>query len=115
MLIYRVENPSKRGPYASWAMLDYDQGTQPAPYDDGLKTVEPREFFGFKSLEQLTEWFSERNREYLHNAGFRVRVYKCPDHVVRHGNRQIVFPMFDSEVSEIRSLHLLTFVPIEVS
>lgn len=109
MLIYRYENKDGRGPftfsrkteseirlyYAVYKKIRYD--THPGP--DWEKYTEKAEdyFFGCSSLEQLEFWFDDYVQKHLIDAGFKIKVYGCPDEYCVEDKNQIGFIMNKAE------------------
>lgn len=114
--VFRVENARGEGPYlamgleqSTWASGPHlDSTGRPGPgADEGLKTwlknqpVELNDIFcctplkpysfGFKSLDQLFNWFDSNERLKLKQLGFDVVVYIVESKDVIEGTKQVIF------------------------
>lgn len=92
-VVYRVENASKRGPYADWDadFLD-DDVTVEHPRHGGYGIDPTRERrYGFSSRAQYLAWFNPRERRALRRQGFRLVRYRVAVDAVVSGNRQVLF------------------------
>ena len=95
LTVYRVEHKDGRGPYHQ----DFDDPHKgyialertPAPWEDGIPYFPAYYRFGFKSLDQLYDWFIEEERERLKRKGFLIRLFKVKSHLVIKGRKQLVF------------------------
>lgn len=102
MIIYRVENKDGDGPYIKGFTLMWDNSrqsreTNPSPQEDptlanaiasqGINVSQFR--FGFKTLEQLEQWFSAEELARLKALGFEVKQVQAQ--LVIEGDSQILF------------------------
>jgi len=99
VLIYRVENKEKRGPYCSGECARvstnlYDNRKCPTPCNinreiirDGLNLDDF--YFGFKTLKQLQSWFTIEAR--IEMKEFYVAVYKVNRKYCYFDHRQATF------------------------
>lgn len=101
--IYRVCNDDNEGCYTNLAacceqsdMVDRhsynDMANHPSAYEDGFADIlEDDQYFGFKDLNQLTDWFDEDELYMLYDNGFKIWVVECDiDDVVFLG-KQVIF------------------------
>lgn len=113
MYIYRVEDPDTgKGPYnpakdASMEkhLLDDDISDahndtyHPTMFDDccfdkwyRFSDEASNYYAGCKSVEQLHSWFSSFWPR-LNDTGYTIRIYDCPDTLVKSGTYQVCFPL----------------------
>lgn len=112
MKVLRVEHPvSGQGPYTHGGLNGpalqymsqcYSKISNPDPDDDGLRGVAGYSF-GFKSLDQLHDWFSVRVlRALMHRVGFAVVEYEIEERYVLFGGKQIAFDkQYATKVGEV--------------
>lgn len=71
----------------------YSMAGRPTPDMDGIGSMFSDEVCGFSSPGQLLAWFPPRQLRTLTSTGYySVVAYDVPDHRVRHGRHQVVFP-----------------------
>lgn len=114
MLVYRVENADREGPYAGPKTISLDRHfnieTHPGPWYDNIPNVCYEHRFGFSSMEKFVGWFNEAEREGLARDGYRLSIYDvAPEHVIQ-GRKQVVFEAEKASLFEI--LDLVTFAAI---
>lgn len=105
-LIYRVEhkilksseNGFFEGPYRGthtmdhWAKKDHNGSKRtPRPSQDGLIGFSEKMVFGFKSMDQVKDWFSRSELKNLKQLDFVVGVYKVSFKKIKRGKKQLVF------------------------
>lgn len=106
MFFYRVENGDGEGPYRCEAPTpNFNRRPtvckrHPVPSDDTLlvdnfyKRTKMSIYscdswlFGFTDLDQLTFWFTEKDRKALEKDGFKVSVYRLKKRFVVTGKAQ---------------------------
>lgn len=106
MLVYRIENKNKIGPYQgdsgyNWFTTNHtdDPINHPSPPDDiGLKHLlsdlpyQPCRYkFGFKNVKQLKSWFTKEERRNLFRLGFKIVKIKISMDKVIIGDKQVLF------------------------
>lgn len=109
MLVYRLETVTGRGPYNCYFSMTgcYTYERHPGPDEDGIDSGEltKNDFFGFRSLTQLNDWFDRELRANVkdqmrlgiakgtidHKEKLYISVYDVPPSKVIEGNRQLVF------------------------
>ena len=82
-LFYRVENEYGEGPYRgniSFSFYEkHNNSLHPSPWLDNFNKKIPKDIshlvFGFSSMKQLKDWFSEEDRLELDRKDFKVNVY----------------------------------------
>lgn len=100
--IYRIENGDGLGPYVGadhwmWQTKMHIPPNNPSPCQDpGLKEnwdqARCHEYkYGFKSLEQLGEWFSPKELKRLHRLGFEIKTYRVLKSQCFIGTKQLMF------------------------
>lgn len=105
MLVYRVVDEDGKSPYyyglcKSIGMPVSYSNQHPDPSDDVLGGwVQPWEYCGFHSLQQLHWWFGDWFEE-LDAAGAVVRVFEVDEQYVRKGLRQVVFCLEEAVLVE---------------
>lgn len=115
MKIYRIENADGDGPYNAaykpggllYQMhTEDDDGpitaheTHPSPWADIASFASRHEGkyrFGFKSMEQLTQWFGPRARKLLESYSFELVEYEVPDKFILPGYRQVAYHPLHAE------------------
>ena len=109
MLVYRVEIVTKNtGPYSmlDWQSHDHNNsGRTPAPCEDpGLRRWDresrdsrERYRFGFSSIEQLMEWFTEDELRALSKLEMTLSVYEIENRHTVSGYHQVVFKLHQAE------------------
>lgn len=94
--IYRVEDWKGAGPYDSHKhrglhqMNTEHKGNRPSPAADGIARLLSSEVCGFQDREALDWWFQNHKRS-LYQHGFNIAVYVVASHLIRYGQRQLVF------------------------
>lgn len=97
--IYRLETPSGNGIYISRFELGYTQAIEehlshpwwPSPDEDGMgHSAWSDMLFGFRSLEQMRDWFNGAERLYLSTFGILLSHYQARGPIVS-GKRQVAF------------------------
>lgn len=109
MIVYRIEDDFGGGPYNGveapkpntygWRAIvnDAPDGMndrihQPNPVDDLKIVLMDKHFkFGFASVDQMTNWFGDKARDYLREHRYRLAHYEVPDHLVITGGHQLAF------------------------
>lgn len=96
MIIYRVENANKQGPYAIEAVDIYEASLhQPAPWEDGLphdSWMYQQMRFGFASIQAYFNWFSTRQeRDALASCDCYLSIYEVLPEDTLLGKLQLVF------------------------
>lgn len=95
--VYRVVGPDNRGIYmgngADLAGIDSRPSPMsPMPRDDGLDDMPVvTHRFGFSCPLQLRNWFSAEQRQLLHEAGAKVKVFQVSKGRVKFGGKQLTF------------------------
>jgi hypothetical protein len=106
MIVYRVEDVHGKGPYCNtWKCCyegkdifkkdlcrDHDDIEHPSPVEDNI-ILHNKYIFAFASIKSLKNWFDEKWRNILNEAGFFIRVYDVPSDFVKNGStkKQICF------------------------
>lgn len=132
MLVWRIENSEDRiGPYNSQGKKYstregerlrssvYNLGRDPydifervshkTPDEDGIGWISQGEFCGFKTLQQLTEWFPKEIITRLYAFDFSIVTYDVPMEDIRIGLNQLVFYRDDhEETRKVRGLDVLS-------
>lgn len=112
---YRLANADNHGPYHSDHSASFNRSgdnDHPGPCTDpGLRKIWDRlpqqttYKFGFRSLEQLLDWFNHNDRLSLADVGFRIRIYEnLPS--VHHGKKQSIAKL--DSIQPTRILHPVT-------
>lgn len=95
MLVYRVENADRDGPYQGSRTTDlsrhYNVDTHPGPWHDGIPNVSYFHRFAFASLEKFLSWFDAEERAGLARDGYHLSIYDVAPCYVVHGRKQVVF------------------------
>ncbi len=95
MLVFRVENEKKQGPYCGsrcGLLPGWARDNNPMPCNDGIKRIDiDKEVFGFETLDQLLEWFNKYELNILENNGFKISAYKIKRKFVKRGGKQVCF------------------------
>lgn len=91
---YRLANADNHGPYHSDHSASFNRSgdeDHPSPNQDPVLREKWERLrrsssykFGFRSLEQLLDWFSYKDRLSLADVGFRIRIYENLP-IVYHG------------------------------
>lgn len=69
---------------------EFHNDRRPMPYYDGFQWNGcDRYFYGFKSLDQLIDWFGAQAIELLEMAGFHLVELEVNPELVEYGTRQI--------------------------
>jgi len=106
--VYRLENSWGLGPYGAQACGTHDYGygrNHPPPQDDGLdinfvyfKNKYPKSYnknkvkFGFKSLEQLYDWFPVEIIGKFHSTHkIHIVTKEVREDLVIYGHNQVIF------------------------
>jgi hypothetical protein len=111
MLVYRVETKDGEGPYTgphnlAFTLLATHQSSDnhPAPRADDIDISywdrRPMFRFGFKTVEQLHDWFNASERDALRGYGYLMVTYEVCHSRVLVGGRQVAF-----EYAEAKRLH----------
>lgn len=118
MLVYRVENSSKSGPYAGGAVVHNVPGAYgfhgaPCPYNDG---IDDEDFAAgaymadrggrqcaFESIEHLLAWFGVPDLDRMAAADTHISVIDVPDDEVKIGRHQVTIPRNAKRVGYITS------------
>lgn len=104
MLIYRVEDENRRGPFALRNAKDSTYGwfryetwedenhpdRHPSPRQDGITRTD-EDLCGCLSLDQLRKWFPVPYSWDLAIHNFVIGVYSVPDSNVKRGQLQVCF------------------------
>lgn len=104
MIVYRVENASGVGPYhgSMWHPSRHQNKlTHPNPmWDEGMCEEWARRVggmygsqyvFGFKSMEQLHEWFNAEELEHVREYKYDIVAFEVAETDVIMGERQLAF------------------------
>ena len=99
MLVYRLEDINQIGCYTNGVTtyFDFDPSCDmPCPREEGIfrnfNSAESKSYYcGFKSLEQVQEWFSEENLDFMAKHGTLVSVYKIEKKYIKFGKKQLMF------------------------
>lgn len=99
-LVYRVQHhETGEGPYGDFheavdgILYAHNDDKHPGPRNpiSGLKnTWSVGQLFGFRSREQLDEWFKGWKYR-LHSAGYVIKVFKVQEDMICHGVQQLCF------------------------
>lgn len=93
--VYRIQNKDGKGPYVytvnrSWETKNHNNNSlTPSPKEDGIFDFTFKYKFGFTTLIQLHNWFSDKELDNLSNSGFTVHEIKAEK--IIEGNKQIAF------------------------
>jgi hypothetical protein len=117
MMVYRVENRNREGPYSGRLTTDlshhYNAVTHPGPWDDGLgRSLYSYHRFGFSSLEMMRVWFNADDRRGLRTDGYHLAAYEVPPSHVKHGSKQIIFDHYEAKLVE--RFDLVDEIPISI-
>lgn len=114
MLVLRVEDPDRVGPYNSFRYCEcpYDSVTHPIPESDAgiMRRVASDEFCGFTAYSQLRAWFNGYFAS-LAAAGFDIAVYDAQPEDVTVGTRQCLF--YRDKAKLVKRIPAQSFVPAE--
>lgn len=112
---YRLANADNHGPYHSDHSASFNRSgdeDHPSPNQDPVLREKWERLrrsssykFGFRSLEQLLDWFSYKDRLSLADVGFRIRIYENLP-IVYHGEKQSIAKL--DSIQPIRILHPVT-------
>lgn len=103
MRIYRIENKDKKGPYFygtdCWMgrKVHFMSKKHPSPYQDKLLRNKLRNLpflqwrFGFKTMKQLKQWFTEKEIKNLKGYGFQIVKLDIPEKHIIVGDKQVMF------------------------
>lgn len=98
MLVYRVEDDIGRGVYYCGAGPKYRAGAHPAPcHEYGTELYLHLDYisgiysFGFRSREQLLDWFTPSDLVMVHLNDLFVSIYRVDAVHTIHGRKQVVF------------------------
>ena len=131
MLVWRIENSEDRiGPYNSQgrkyhtgedsglivdiydlgrSSYGYERISHKTPDEDGIGWVSQGEFCGFKTLQQLTEWFPKEIITRLYAFDFSIVTFSVPLEDIRIGLNQLLFYRDDhKETRKVRGLDVLS-------
>jgi len=109
MLIYRYENKKGKGPFTNAPKTDEEYELDNVLYSCLNMTLHPepnwnlypedseRYNFGCASREEIDHWFNEEVKECLEDAGFRLKIYDCPDEYCVREENQIGFLKCEAE------------------
>jgi hypothetical protein len=109
MIIYRWQDGQARGPYfhggiqfAGVSLRSHNaEHGRPDPYSDGI-TFDDKDrvkdwdvcghvLYGFKSVEQMHNWFDPQEVDWMQANGYRLVRFDVQDEAVYHGRRQLIF------------------------
>lgn len=95
MLVYRIQKPDGKGPYASfserlWTTRTHSAPEHPSPDREGLN-IQHGEICGFESIDKLRSWFNDKELNALHSLEYVVAVFKVSPNSCKVGNKQVVF------------------------
>lgn len=76
--------------------------SNPTPEDDGLP-IRSNLFYGFKSTEQMLDWF-DLHLKALHEGGCHLVIYEVPEEYVHFGQKQLSFELEKAQVISFQSL-----------
>lgn len=100
ILIFRVENLYKNGPYSQGpGPIEWSDTKHPTPGQVKEKVAKVfgwdelhKFYYGFRSLDELKNWFDLNDRRRLdYHHGFFVSVYEIPKRYCFFGNKQAMF------------------------
>jgi hypothetical protein len=99
MKIFRVENESREGPYATLGQseIHFAENSETfflrCPMPKNVGTLSSNHLFGFESLDQLKDWFNIFEREYMYSKDLVCSVIEVPEENVTFcaTGKQIVF------------------------
>jgi hypothetical protein len=111
MLIYRYENKKGKGPFTHDLDTDEDMALCNILYSSINPTLHPTPnhnlytlgegvseyHFGCASREEIDHWFNEEVKKCLEDAGFRLKIYDCPDEYCVREENQIGFLKCEAE------------------
>ena len=112
MIIYRVAYKGiGKGPYRSGfdisiKLSDKHYGKKwPTPtiyeYDD--ISFMGKVYFGFESIDQILDWFSDDELIELYDTGFKISVFDVPDKFVKICRKQVMFILTESSLVKVLS------------
>lgn len=123
MLVYRVENEERKGPYVSdrwsadadkiglgyWDMIEShrDKYTHPNTIEDDLDTSgTDRWHHAFPSLDMFEEWFLPKWRLALALSGYALVKYdvQYPDYRLGFSGKQVIFKKEKAEFVDCQPL-----------
>lgn len=110
MLIYRIENAKRQGPYNNKGSILQEHSSRvpndrrhpPPEYDHKLgnklreifkNEMFPEKYrFGFSSVEQAQQWVYKRSWcVALRKAGFKLSCFEVPDEFCIQGDKQVMY------------------------
>ena len=96
MLVYRIENAQRLGPYqhsVSWVYTDHMDLDHPQPCDDDIdcSAMTYSHVCGFDSLDKLKTWFTHEELTGLSTLGYSLSTYEVDSGHCLIGKRQVVF------------------------
>lgn len=109
MFVYRIESQHGIGPYnnGGFCHIALNDASHPIPSADGIHGFVPEKYLcGFKSMEQLLEWFDEDALKELYEINqdsldgqrlglqgviFHIAIYTVAEDCIMFGQRQLVF------------------------
>ncbi len=115
MLVYRIENANKVGPYQSQtsdtflaqnlsSMAESHMGSHhPTPFEDCGRYIRAYEYCAFESLDKLSYWFAGY-AAILTECGFSIVTYEVPETEITFGSFQLLvadlayFPLVSRQV-----------------
>jgi hypothetical protein len=109
MLIYRYENKRGIGPFTLDAITDEEHELGDVLFGSLNDTLHPepneslyvwglrKYHFGCASIEEINHWFNEEVKECLKYAGFKLKIYDCPDEYCVREKNQIGFLKCEAE------------------
>lgn len=115
--IYRIQSASGKGPYRGIQSDDWqtqDHWSLPSPLADtgiGGKFKFPEQICGFKSLQQLTKWFTKKEVQNLAKKGFKIYAIKIPSNKCIRGKRQLVFEKKFMKQEEVLKVSISSLFP----
>lgn len=128
--VYRLENSWGLGPYRAQACGTHDYGygpNHPPPHDDGLdrdfeyfknkyhKSYNKNKVkFGFKSLEQLYDWFPQEIISKFHQShNICIITKEVREDLVRYGYKQVIFYDIRSPSIKLDYKYEKTYLPLK--
>jgi hypothetical protein len=101
MLIYRVENEKREGPYVNnnryWTTREHSFSRHHIGINEEFSKLElgdirSYERCGFDSLRSLYKWFNNRQERFnLKRKGFKVATYRVGESHIRKAKKQLAF------------------------
>lgn len=97
MIVFRIEDDEGRGPYDRYVKFNHDRWSswstsiRPGPRDDGIKNFSSEHFFGFSDIDDLTCWFTIKDRKGFRKHKMMVSIYEVDEKNIKKGGKQVAF------------------------